>query len=176
MAVLRFEIHVSHPLHRTQRMGHPAVLVVLAMCISDLIVRKLQRSFVGSRSGRATPLPQDDTRIKDQFSVWGSRFGVLGLGFSVLSWVDSVEWAWRWLVGIHVSHPLHRTQRMGHPAVLVVLAMCVSDLIVRKLQGSFPWESFWPSDSASSRMTIIRHFCGRIWLGVLGYSYRENVR
>ena len=50
LAVFRFEIHVSHPLHRTQRMGHPAFLVVLAMCVFDLIVRKLQRSFVGSRS------------------------------------------------------------------------------------------------------------------------------
>ena len=161
------EIHTSHLSHRTRKMGHPAVLVVLAMCVFDLIVRKLQRSFVGSRSGRATPLSQDDTRTKDQFSVWGSRFSVGWIRLSGLA-VFRFE--------IHASHRLHRTQRMGHPAVLVVLAMCVSDLIVRKLQGSFPWESFWPSDSASSRMTIIRHFCGRIWLGVLGYSYRENVR
>jgi|SRR5580658_6040674 hypothetical protein len=36
--------------------------------------------------------------------------------FSVLSWGGLVEWVWRSLVGIHVSHLSHRTQKMGHPA------------------------------------------------------------
>jgi len=49
--------------------------------------------------------------VKDQFSVRGSRFSVGGFG-----WVGVAVLRRE----IHVSHPLHRTQRMGHPGFLVI--------------------------------------------------------
>jgi len=75
MAVLRFEIQVSHPLHRTQRMGHPGFLVVLAMWIFDLIVGLENAEILRWESFvvRTTPLP----RMTGMWGI-GSRFVVLG--------------------------------------------------------------------------------------------------
>jgi hypothetical protein len=85
----------------------------------------------------------------DAFAVCDDRFSVRGSRFSVW-WVRLSE-LWRFFaLEIHVSHPLHRTQRVGHPAFLVVLAVCVFDLMVRKLQRSFVGSRSWASDSASS--------------------------
>jgi hypothetical protein len=50
LEVLRREIRVFPPFAQNAKDGHPGFLVVLAAWVFDLMVRKLQRSFAGSRS------------------------------------------------------------------------------------------------------------------------------